>query len=115
MRRLVEIGWDHECCGPAYERNLVVELTCRRAPGHGTDRYVEVRHAADERDLVRVRGRVLNLFIVHPDGSAEEIDRLPGGDALLGFDGHDDGHLERPWTGEPVVADSHRHLVEIAG
>jgi len=121
---LVEIGdWEHECCGPAYERDTVVDLTCRVVPAgnDGGARYVESHHGLDSEHLgspssevIQVRGRVADLCIQHPDGSTEPIERLPGGRALRGFDDDDDGRLQRPWTGEPVVNDSNRYLLTLA-
>lgn len=63
MRVVVELGdWEHACCGPAYERDALVEVTCL---------------------------------------------------AVRGFDDSDDGHLEQPWTGLPVTADSEAHLLTL--
>ena len=114
---VVEVGdWEHECCGPTYQRDTVVDLTCLVVPGqgHATTRYVESHHGLTTRhETVRLRGRLSDLFIEHPDGSREQIARLPSGRALRGFDDGDDGHLERPWTGEPVVNDSNRFLLTV--
>ena len=109
----VEVGgWEHACCGPAYERGTVVELTCLVVPGpdDGTSRHVETHHDTDSSATVTVRGRVTDLRLEHSDGTSSVIRRLPGGRALRGFDDEDDGHLEDPWTGEPVIADSDRYL-----
>jgi len=121
---VVEVGdWEHECCGSAFERDSVIEITCLVVPAHDDHpvRYVESHHdlgpARDpgrERDTIEVRGRVADLHIEHPDGSTEQIDRLPSGRALRGFDDRDEGHLERPWTGAPVTNDSNRYLLTIA-
>lgn len=114
----VEIGsWEHECCGPAFERSEVVELRCFIVSGGSdrADRFVETHHDLDTtHDQFTVRGRVVDISIVHPDGSIEPVDRLPSGAALRGFDEHDDGHLETPWTGEPVTADAASFLITIA-
>ena len=63
---------------------------------------------------IRVRGRVVDICIQRLDGSTEQIKRLPSRRALGGFDDGDDGHLEQPWTGEPVTYDSNTFLVTIA-
>lgn len=114
MTRVVEIAREHACCGQAFERNMVVELSCRLTEVAGTDRYLQVLHGVEDRDLVCVRGCVVAVSVVHPDGSSEEIERIPSGAALTGFDENDDGHLEKSWTGELVQANSVRYLVEIA-
>ncbi|GAA1432298.1 hypothetical protein GCM10009616_21450 [Microlunatus lacustris] len=91
MRVVVEVGgWEHECCGPAYEREQVVALTCLVVPG-----------------------RVAEVGVEHRDGTVEDVQRLPSGRALRGFDDEDDGHLEQPWTGDPVVPDADRYLITI--
>ena len=114
---VVEVGdWEHECCGPAYERDAVVELTCLvvAGPDGATSRYVESHHGlTTAHRTVEFRARVADVRIVHPDGSSEPIRRLPSGQALRGFDDEDDGHLEQPWTGEPVTSDSGRYLVTV--
>lgn len=114
----MEVGdWEHECCGPAYQRDTVVDLTCLVVPGQGDvgTRYLESHHDLDTgRDLIHVRGRLVELRIQHPDGSGERIERLPSGRALRGFDDADDGHLEQPWTGAPVTRDSDRYLLTVS-
>lgn len=114
---VVEVGdWEHECCGPAYERDSVVELTCLvvAGPDGGTSRYVESHHClTGSHRTVEFRGRVADVHIVHPDGSSEAIRRLPSGKALRGLDEEDDGHLEQPWTGDPVTSDSDRYLLTV--
>lgn len=118
MPTVVEVGgWEHECCGSSYERQAVLDLTCLviRRQDRTPVRYVESHHdVTSQRDTVRLRGRVADIWIRHPDGSAEPIERLPSGSALRGFDDQDDGHLERPWTGEPVTSDSDSFLITIA-
>lgn len=116
MRTVVEVGgWEHDCCGPAYERNTVTEVTCRMVSRpDGSTRWIESRHDLPDVPTIRVRGRVAHIGIEHPDGSVEQIERLPSGHALNGFDDHDDGHLEQPWTGQPVTRDSSRYLITIA-
>jgi hypothetical protein len=119
---VVEVGdWEHECCGPSYERDTVVELTCFVIQpgvddaGPGGIRYVETHHdgLTAEHKTTSIRGRVSDLAIEHLDGSVEPIERLPGGRAIRGFDDDDDGHLEQPWTGVAVSNDSNRFLVTI--
>ncbi len=39
--------------------------------------------------------------------------RLPSGRALRGFDDHDDGHLEDPWTGEVIATGTEEFLVTV--
>lgn len=118
MRTVVEVGgWEHECCGAAYERNTVVDITCRVVVGHDGEAR---RHRGSAHDLaedggaVHVRGRVADISIQHTDGSTEQIERLPSGRALRGFDDRDDGHLEQLGTGRAVLADSSHFLVTIA-
>lgn len=114
---IVEIGgWEHECCGPAFERNELVELRCFEIAegGDHAGRLVETHHDLSATPDVVVRGRVVDISIRHRDGSIEPLERLPSGRALRGFDAHDDGRLVRPWTGETVTADSDEFLVTIA-
>ena len=85
MRTVVEIGgWEHECCGPAYQRDSVIELTCLVVPrADGTARYVETHHGLTSRHpTITLRGRVADIAIRHLDGSIEPLERLPGGSAL---------------------------------
>jgi hypothetical protein len=118
MQTVVEVGeWEHECCGPSYERDTVVELTCFVVvgPEPAPTRYVESHHGlTTQHDTIQIRGRVVALAIQHADGSTEEIERLPSGRALCGFDDHDDGQLEQPFTDVPVISDSARFLVTMA-
>jgi hypothetical protein len=114
---VVEVGgWEHECCGPSYERDAVVTCTCAVVPDDDSPaRYVESHHdVATDQETVVVQGRVVDIHVRHADGSVEQIHRLPSGRALRGFDEHDDGHLEKPWTGEPVRGDSGEFLVTVA-
>lgn len=117
MRIVVEVGdWEHECCGPSYERDSIVGIDCLVASGPDTAaaRYVESHHDfTTGQGVKKVRGRIADLRIVHLDGSTESIERLPSGSALRGFDDADDGHLEQPWTGEPVTRDSNQFLLTI--
>lgn len=114
---MVEVGgWEHSCCGASFDRGAVVAVTCREQ--QGTDaagpRHVESHHELTTRfGTVTHRGRVADVAVVHPDGSVEPIHRLPGGRALRGCDEDDDGHLEQPWNGQPVVTDSDRFLVTL--
>lgn len=118
MQTMVEVGdWEHECCGPSYERDTVIEFTCLVVSGQddAATRYVESHHdLTSQHDTIRLRGRVVDICIQRPDGSSEQIERLPSGRALRGFDDDDDGHLKQPWTGESVTNDSNRYLVTIA-
>jgi len=38
---------------------------------------------------------------------------VPSGQALLGFDDGDDGHLEDPWTGDVIASESRDFLVTV--
>jgi hypothetical protein len=117
VKIVVEVGgWEHECCGPSYERDSVVSISCLVIPGPqgAADRYVASRHGlATGHRTSEVRGRVVDLRIEHPDGSTEPIGRLPSGGALRGGDEEDDGHLEHPWTGDSVTRDSDRYFLTI--
>lgn len=111
------VGWEHECCGPSFERNAVVQLTCLvvTGPDQESVRHVETHHDLEtthEREVIR--GRVVDIAVQHPDGSVDQLERLPSGEAIRGFDEHDDGKLERPWTGDPIVSDSSSYLITIA-
>ena len=66
----------------------------------GARRFVEVRHGAVSNQ--RIRGRVVELYAVGPDGRVA-IERVPSGAALRGVDDDDDGHLEARWTGQHVT------------
>lgn len=92
-------GWEHACCGPAIERNQVVDLGCLRVPApDGTSDVSETHHHLEPE--LRVRGRVRDIQVARVGHPAQPILRLPSGAALRGFDDEDDGHLEDPWTGE---------------
>ena len=117
MRVLVEVGgWEHECCGPSFERGSIVEITCvdLSGPDPTSTRYVDRHHELSTRHPVVVhRGRVLDVAIQHADGSVEPLHRLPSGRALRGFDEDDDGHLEQPWNGRTVIRDSDQFLITL--
>ncbi|MEJ5944193.1 hypothetical protein WDZ17_02655 [Pseudokineococcus basanitobsidens] len=100
MDVVVEIGgWEHECCGPSLERAQLVDLGClRRTAPDGEVHLVETHHHREPD--VHVRGRVRDVMVLRPGRPAQQVLRLPGGEALRGFDAEDDGHLETPWTGE---------------
>ena len=109
----VEVGdWEHECCGPAIERNDVVDLRCLRSrDADGNVRLIETHH--DSPIETRVRGRVVDILVLAEDGSSTPILRVPGGRAIRGFDDEDDGHLETPWSGEHVDEPNRRFLVTV--
>jgi len=93
-------GWEHSCCGDAVERDQLVEWGCLRtgpASTGGAAALTRTHHHLEPE--VDVRGRVVDLLVVRPDGDAEPVHRVPGGRALRGLDPDDDGHLEQPWTG----------------
>jgi hypothetical protein len=119
VQTVVEIGdWEHECCGPSYERDTVVGVNCLVVEGRdeAATRYLASHHdLTTQHDTIHVRGRVVDICIQHPDGSTEQIVRLPSGRALRGFDDDDDGHLEQARTGKPVAYDSDTFLVTIDG
>jgi hypothetical protein len=106
----VEVGdWEHECCGPAIERNDVVDLGCLRwRDADGQVRLIETHH--DSPIETRVRGRVVDILVLAEDGSSTPVLRVPSGVALRGFDDEDDGHLETPWSGE-LVDERNRHFL----
>ena len=113
---MVEIGgWEHECCGAAYERDAIVDVSCLRfGDDPASTRLVESHHEHSTGSrTVTCRGRVADIAIRHADGSTEQIHWLPGGSALRGFDDDDDGHLEQPWNGQPVLRDSDRFLLTL--
>lgn len=100
MDVVVEVGgWEHACCGPAIERDQLVDLGCVRvvAPGGEVD-LIETYH--DVEPETRVQGRVSDIHVVRLGQPAQPVLRLPSGRALRGDDDEDDGHLEDPWTGE---------------
>ncbi|HEX8498925.1 MAG TPA: hypothetical protein VF661_17120 [Actinomycetales bacterium] len=102
-------GWEHACCGPAIERQELVDLGCVRVAGpDGEVLLVETHHdtgppVGPAEQVERVRGRVADIRVVGDDGATRPVLRVPSGEALRGFDAHDDGHLEDPWTGEQVT------------
>lgn len=106
MDVVISVGdWEHECCGPAVERNEVRGFSCARTTAEdGLEQLVEVRHGPfeDEQAHVEVHGRVKDLRVERDDGSQQPVLRIPSGRALRGFDADDDGHLEDPWTGAPL-------------
>lgn len=117
MHITVEVGgWEHECCGPAYERDAVIELICLVVSGQVSvpTRYVESHHdLSSSHETIHVRGRVAEISMTHADGSTEALARLPSGRALGGFDADDDGCLEQRWTGVPLVGSSDRYVLAI--
>ncbi|WP_420367329.1 hypothetical protein [Curtobacterium sp. L1-20] len=90
-------GWEHMCCGLPVEVGDVVEYGVVSADG--ARRFEEIRH--DTVPTQTIRGRVVELYAVGPDGRVA-VERVPSGPALRGFDDDDDGHLEARWTGQPV-------------
>ena len=106
-------GWEHACCGPAIERDQLVELSCLRvtAPDGGAG-LSETRHDLAPEPDARVRGRVRDIQVVRLGRPAQPVLRLPSGAALRGFDDEDDGHLEDPWTGE-LLPDGEDFLVVV--
>ena len=96
MDVVVEVGgWEHDCCGPAIERNQVVDLHCiRRTDPDGQMRLVETHDHVDPDE--RVLGRVIEIQVVHDGGTTQQILRVPGGRALRGFDDDDDGTWKTP-------------------
>lgn len=108
---MVSVGdWEHECCGPAVERDEVRVFACERGVGaDGQPVLVELRHgpSVEERTEVEVRGRVKDLLVVRDDGSREPVLRIPSGRALRGFADDEDGHLEDPWTGTHLPTGRH--------
>ncbi len=113
MDVVVEVGgWEHECCGPAIERNQVVVLHCIRWTGpDGQVRLIEHHHHIDPEE--RVQGWVTDIRVVQDGGATRPILRVPSGQALRGFDDDDDGHLEDPWTGDVVPRGSGDSLVTV--
>ncbi len=107
-------GWEHECCGPSYERGQVVDVACVVVTTQdGTTSLVETRHEIGVIwPIEHVRGRVVDVEVVHEDGTAQPVLRIPDGSALCGF-GEDDGHLEDPWTGEVVLGSHHDFRVTV--
>ena len=92
-------GWEHACCGPAIERNELVDLGCVRVPAPIGEVELSETHHDVEPD-VRVQGRVRDIHVVRLGQPAQPVLRVPSGSALRGYDEEDDGHLEDPWTGE---------------
>ena len=100
MDVVVEVGgWEHACCGPAIERDQLVDLDCLRVTAaDGEVSLSETRHEVEPG--IRVQGRVRDIQVARPGQPAQSVLRLPSGKALRGYDDEDDGHLEDPWTGE---------------
>lgn len=113
MDVVVEVGgWEHECCGPAIERNEVIELHCIRWTGpDGRVRLVESHHHIDPEE--RVHGWVTDIQVVQDGEAPQPILRVPSGQTLRGFDDDNDGHLEEPWTGAVIERGSGDFLVTV--
>lgn len=108
----VEVGgWEHSCCGPSVERDQLVDFGCRRVTGHDGEVHLAETHHHLEAEL-RVQGRVCDIQVLCPGKSAQQVLRLPSGQALRGFDAEDDGHLEAPWTGQ-ILPDGEDFLITI--
>ena len=112
MDVVVEVGgWEHACCGPAIERNQLVDLGC--VPVVAADDEVQFSETHHELEPeTRVQGRVRDIQVVRLGQPAQPVLRLPSGAALRGFDDGDDGHLEDPWTGE-LLPDGFQFLVVV--
>jgi len=116
---VVEVGgWEHQCCGPAIERDQLVDLGCLRTTGSdGQATLTETHHHLEAE--VRVRGRVHDIQVLDPGDTsrpARSLQRLPSGRALRGFDPDDEGHLQEAWTGTPLPpAEGFRLLVRVSG
>ena len=115
MHVVVEVGgWEHVCCGDAIERNQLVDLRCIRYTGaDGRLQLIETHHDLDVPAVERVRGPVTDIQVVPDGGTARAVLRVPSGAALRGFDDEDDGHLEDPWSGEVISAESAEFLVTV--
>lgn len=115
MDVVVEVGgWEHECCGPAIERNQLVDFECIRYTGPGGDVHLtETHHGLDVPAGERVSGRVLDLQVVQDGGDSLPILRVPSGPALRAFNEDDDGHLEDPWVGDVIPLRGTEFLVTV--
>lgn len=92
----------------------MVDFTCLlfSEPGAGT-RLVETHHDLEgPGPRERIHGRVVEIEVVHQDGSTRPVLRVPDGSALCGS-GEDDGHREDPWTGEVVTSPRNDFLVTV--
>jgi hypothetical protein len=109
---VVEVGgWEHECCGPAFERDQLVDLACIRWTGpDGRVRLIETHHHLDGDE--RVQGRVTDVELARDGVAVCQILRVPSGAALRSSTADDD-HLEDPWTGEPVTWNGEEFLLTI--
>jgi hypothetical protein len=113
---VVEVGgWEHDCCGAAIERNQLVDFQCiRYTSDDGQVHLTETHHGGlDVRAGERVRGRVTEIQVTQDGATAQPILRVPGGQALRGFDEDDDGHLEDPWTGDVIASEGSEFLVTV--
>jgi hypothetical protein len=86
-------GWEHDCCGDAYEINDVVTkdlyLPFSGTLSGGAD-YMESHHQHLSGG-VSVTGRVVGIEVAGPDGQYVAVTRLPSGADLndLNEDGSD--------------------------
>lgn len=93
-------GWEHDCCGPTYERYQQVRWTCIT---DSDGRLEETHHDLEGLQITDVNGTIVELELLRPDRSRVMITRVPSGRALRGFDLHDDGVVFEMYTDEPVA------------
>jgi hypothetical protein len=109
---LVEVGgWEHECCGPAFERNQLVDLACLRWTGaDGRLRLIETHHHLDGDE--QVVGRVVDIELARDGVPIRPVLRVPSG-GELGSLSTDDRYLADPWTDEPIAWNGEELLLTI--
>jgi hypothetical protein len=112
-------GWEHECCGDAYEINAVVtrELFLPTSgPLQGNAEYIESHH-----DLLTggstVTGRVVGVEVLGPQGTFVKVTRLPDADELGDAYDDDSGDLTDLATGDVLENESREYIVilDVAG
>lgn len=112
---MVEIGgWEHSCCGPAIERDQLVELGCLRTTDvAGEATLTATRHHLEPE--LWVLGRVHDVQLLDAELGARSIQRLPSGRALRGVDPDDDGQLHEAWPEAPLPpTESFRVVVRLS-
>lgn len=111
MRIEIIVGdWEHDCCGPEIERYQRVEWTYFV---DSDGRFFETHHGLQNLDVFAVRGTVVDLELLRPDGSRTRLTRVPSGSALTGNDEHDNGELFELHTDERVDASPPAFVVTV--
>lgn len=102
--------WEHSCCGPEIQRYQRVQWTCVT---DSDGRLHETHHDLEGLDVSEVSGTVVDLEVIHADGSRATITRIPSGRALTGNDPDDDGEVLEMYTDIVLDASGEKFVVTL--